>query len=178
MTEEERVKKLEKIEEEKNKMNELKLLKKRLNELKHNKDVMEYIKLDSMFRDISIKTTSEIKKDILRLHEFECSHDIYIFMGGYRVEYDCGPESRDSYFFETDKDKIEFYRYTCLECYHEKDVRKSDNDKFLEEHNVVKLKKKYVSNQDFNDYYNLYYDMLCTDSTDKIYKKLVKRQER
>lgn len=174
MKEELRLLKLENI---KRKKEEMKILKQKFSELRKlekNETVKRYLELTSELEDKKVLTVEEIKSKEIIINRSACNHDIWFFKGGYSVEYDYGPESRDSYYYEIDEEKIQFYSYYCLECWEQIQITKSENEKFLQEHNVIKLNKKYITTEDFRHYQKLYYDLLYTNTTEKAYQKLLK----
>lgn len=168
---------LEKLQNIKRQKEEMKILKQKFSELKKlekNESVKRYLKLKNELEKEKILTLEEIKSKEMTISRTSCNHDIWFFRGGYRVEYDYGPESRDSYYYEIEEDKIEFYFYYCLECWEQIEVKKSENEKFLKEHNVIKLNKRFINIEDYIHYQKLYYDLLYTNTTEKAYQKLLK----
>lgn len=176
MKEEERLERIRLIEGKKEEMQKLKILTEEFKELQKDSKVKIYLILKEILSSSEIINLDEIvEKTFLRnRYRSNCSHDIWFFRGGFSVEYDFGPESRDSYYYEFDEDKIEVYRYQCLECCETIEIYKKQNQEFLEQHNIIKLNKKYITSNDFLKYNKEYYKLLLSNSTEKAYKKLVK----
>lgn len=179
MKEEERLERIRLIEEKKKEMRKLKTLTKEFKELQKDPKIKRYLVLERTLSGSEIMNTDEIvEKTFLRnRYMSNCSHDIWFFMGGFSVQYDYGPESRDSYCYEFDEDKIQIYRYKCLECCETIEIPKNQNEEFLKNHNVMKLNKRYITSNDFLKYNKEYYKLLLTGSTERAYKKLVKRSD-
>ena len=167
---------LKQLEEEKEKMKILREKLKRFNFLKDNDIVKEYLELEDELYEEKILEEDEVQKKVFdRLyHNRKCNHDVYFYIGGYTVEYDHGPESRDKYYREFDENKIEYYSYYCLDCFMEEFVPKREHEKFVKNNKIIKLNKKYIYSEDFRMFQRMYFELLLENSTEEAIKKLVK----
>lgn len=175
MKEEDRILKLKKIEERKMEMKNLKEQMKRFKQLKQNSVVQEYLNLQEQLQGKTIISIQDIQTSEMMQRSCDCTHDIWFFMGGRRVEYDYGPESRDSYYYEFDEDKVDIYLYYCLECFEQIQVAKKDNNEFLRNNKVLIFNKKYISTDDFRNYQKQYYRLLLTNESEKAIQKIIRR---
>lgn len=177
MKEEERLKRIANVNLRKEEMKRLKSKRAELNKLKSNEYVKRFLKLSEELEEVQILTLEEIKKrEFEKYRCSDCSHDIWFYMGGYRTEYDCGPESRDTSYREFNIEKIEFYRYRCLECYSEIEVNIQEHEKFISEHTIIKpQKRRLFYGEEFEKCRKIYFDLLFTNNTEQAYKKLMKR---
>lgn len=173
MKEEERQRRLRVIKEKKEEAKKLKKMQTELKHLMNNPDVKRYFELVDELEDKEILTADEITKKEMRkfLNRYsgECSHDVWHYSGGYYVERDRGPESRDTYYRTNDSSRINCYLYRCLDCDYQIEVSWSENERFLREHCVIKTKT------DYNKCREIYSELLCTNRVDHAYQKLLKR---
>lgn len=176
MKEEERQRRLKIIAEKKEETRKLKKMQTELKHLMNSPDVKRYFELVEELEDKEILSADEIMKQEMgkwsNRYNDECSHDIWYYLGGYVVEYDYGPESRDTYYRTNDPKKIDWYSYRCLDCYEEIEVSPKDNEKFLRDHCVIKTRL------DYNKCREIYSELLCTNRIDHAYQKLLKRINR
>lgn len=178
MKEEERLKRISNVEIKKEKMKILKEKRAELNKLKSNKFVKRFLKLSEELEDEKILTVEEIKKEKFEKYTscYECDHDIWCYMGAYYTEYDCGPESRDHSYRAFREEDIEYYKYRCLECFHEVEIKKKEHEEFVRQHKILRpTTKKYFFDSDYHRIREIYFNLLYTNQTDNAYKKLVKR---
>lgn len=177
MNEKERLRRINNVKVVKEEMKKLRDKKAELNRLKSNEFVKKFLKLSSELDGKEILTEEQIKKREFKKHIYycECNHEIWYYMGAYFVEYDCGPESRDHYYKASREEDIEYYIYRCLECYEEVEVRKEDNEEFVKQHTILKSNKTSTTERSFDEVRDIYFKLLFTNTTDKAYKKLIKR---
>ena len=173
MKEEEGQRRLKIISKKKEEAQRLRKMQTELNRLKESPDVKRYFELVEALGEKEILTADEIaKKEMGRFlirYNDECSHDIWYYCGAYRVEYDRGPESRDTYYRVSDPCQVNYYSYRCLDCYHEVEISPKDNENFLKEHCVIKTRLNY------NKCREIYSELLCKNRVDHAYQKLLKR---
>lgn len=176
MREKERLNILKQIEQEKNNMKILKDKLIKFQKLQESDIVKEYLELEDEVSDVDILNDDEIKQEVFRkqYRNEDCTHDVYFYIGGYIIEFDRGPESRDSYYREFDEDKIEYYSYYCLDCFKEVCIYKNEHEQFVKNNKIIRLKKSYITVNDFIEYQKKYYELLLENSTEEAIKKLVK----
>lgn len=178
MKEEERLKRISNVEVRREEMKKLKEKRTELNKLKSNEIVKRFLKLSEELEDEKILTIEEIKKEEFEKYTsyYECNHDIWCYMGAYYTEYDCGPESRDHSYRAFREEDIEFYKYRCLECYGEVEVRKKEHEEFIKQHTIIKPSNNaFFYDRTLHEVREMYFKFLYTNPTDKAYKKLMKR---
>lgn len=173
MKEEERQRRLKIIAEKKEEAKNLRKMKIEMNRLKESPDVKRYFELLEKLEDKEILTAPEIMRQemgkSLNRYNGDCSHDIWYYRGGYALEYDRGPESRDTYYRVNDPEQVNYYSYRCLDCDLEIEISPKDNEKFLKEHCVIKTRTSY------NKCREIYSELLCTNRIDHAYHKLLKK---
>ena len=177
MKEEERLKRISNVEIMKEEMKVLKAKRTELNKLKSNQFVKRFLELSEELKDEKILTVEEIKKEEFNKYTryYECSHDIWVYMGSYYTEYDCGPESRDHSYRAFREEDIEYYSYRCLDCFETVEVKKKDHEEFLKQHTILRpTTKKYFFDSDYHRIREIYFKLLYTNQTDNAYKKLMK----
>ena len=137
----------------------------------------EYSKLELLNQYIngSINDDSQILFEKYTSY-YECNHDIWCYMGAYYTEYDCGPESRDHSYRAFREEDIEYYKYRCLECYGNVEVKKKEHEEFIKQHIIIKPSNKaFFYDRTLHEVREMYFKFLYTNPTDKAYKKLMKR---
>jgi len=177
MKEEERLKRISSVEIAKEEMKILKEKRRELNKLKSNQFVKRFLKLSEELDGEKILTIEQIKKERFEKYTscYECNHDIWCYMGAYYTEYDCGPESRDTTYRAFREEDIEYYRYRCLECFHEVEVRKKEHEEFIKQHTILNpFNKPFFFDSDYHRIREIYFKLLYTNKTEDAYKKLIK----
>ena len=176
MREEERTERVHSISLMKENKKMLQEKKRELRELSKNRDVKRYLELmEEEVQSAKVLKDDDIRRKALTLEKSKCSHDIWFCMGGYRMDLDFGPESRDTYYRVANDEKTEFYLYRCLECWEEIQVPKDEQEEFFEENIVVRLPGNLILNDDYLEWQRRYHRLLLTNSTDVACQKLLKK---
>lgn len=178
MKEEERLKRISNVEVMKEEMKVLKAKRTELNNLKSNQFVKRFLELSEELEDKKILTLEEIKKEEFNKYTCysECSHDIWCYMGAYYTEYDRGPESEDRSYRAFREEDIEYYRYRCLECFEEVEVKKKDHEEFIKQHTILRTtNNSFFYDGNYRKVREMYFKILYTNNTEDAYKKLIRR---